>query len=579
MQYLFFVASAPTMAVISLAIAGYALRHRQVSGAFTLALYMLSAAGFLITNTLELLWPTERGTLFWAQLSYLFVVPFPLIWLSLCIQYAGKESWLSARYFRPLAVIPATTFILTITNSFHHLIWQTYTFYPVGDMLALHVSYGPWFWIHTFYAYVLLLGGFILILGAYLTVPRLYRRELQWGVIGVLIFATVNLIYVLRLIPGLQKDYTPLAFALSGAVFAAGIFRYHMPGLLPAARAALIEQMQEGVIVVDRMDRVVDINPAARRILAIGEESLGVSMGDVLPECPDVLHAPAEVRVVRCTTSGVSVLEVQASPLKDVQGRGTGWLVIVRDVTAQVRADEALQRSNRELQARNEELDAFGHTIAHDLKNPLGIILGFADLLEDASSNLTEAEKQRAIHNILQVAHKMGRIIEDMMLLAGLRRTDLQPAEPLDMEEILELALERLSTMIQASGAEIVRPSDWPIALGYAPWVEEVWMNYISNAIKYGGHPPRIELGATSQEGMVRFWIHDNGPGLTTEQQGRLFRPFERLGTQSATGHGLGLSIVRHLVERMGGTVGVESSGIPGEGSTFSFTLPAPLAT
>ncbi len=573
MQYLLFIAIAPTVAVVCLAIAGYALRHRQVPAASTLALYMLTVSVFLITNTLELLWPTERGTLFWAQSGYLFIASFPLIWLAFAFQYAGRESWLSPRYFRTLAVIPATTFILAITNSFHGLIWQTYTFHPVGNMLALRVSHGPWFWIHTFYAYLLLLGGGALVLHAYLVTPRLYRRELLWGVVGVFVFAIGNLIYIFRLIPGLQKDYTPLALALAGLIFSAGIFRYHMPGLVPAARVALVEQMQEGVIVADRQRRVIDINPAARRILRLYGEPAGMFLRLALPWCPEALLT-AEVRMTRCTMPERTVLEVQTSPLQNRRGQVTGWLVIVRDVTAQVRAEEVLQQSNRELQAWNEELDTFGHTVAHDLKNPLGIILGFAELLDGSSPNLTEADRQMAVRNIIRTAQRMDRIVEELMVLAGLRQMDKPPAQRLDMVAIVEVVLDRLGPAIRAAGAEIVLPSGWPTALGYTPWVEEVWMNYLSNAIKYGGSPPHIELGSTIQEGMVRFWIHDNGPGLTPQEQERLFQPFERLGAARATGHGLGLSIVRRLVERMGGTVGVESTGIPGEGCTFSFTLP-----
>jgi len=110
--------------------------------------------------------------------------------------------------------------------------------------------------------------------------------------------------------------------------------------------------------------------------------------------------------------------------------------------------------------------------------------------------------------------------------------------------------------------------------LGYAPWVEEVWMNYLSNAIKYGGAPPRIEIGATpGSDNWVRFWIKDNGKGLTAAQQARLFVPFTRLEQGAATGHGLGLAIVKRIVEGMNGVVEVESE--KGRGSVFSFSLPA----
>jgi signal transduction histidine kinase len=103
-----------------------------------------------------------------------------------------------------------------------------------------------------------------------------------------------------------------------------------------------------------------------------------------------------------------------------------------------------------------------------------------------------------------------------------------------------------------------------------------VWANYISNALKYGGKPPHIQLGADRQpDSMVRFWVRDNGAGLTLEEQERLFVPFQQLNKIHAEGHGLGLSIVRRIVERLGGKVNVESEGIPGQGSVFSFTLPA----
>ncbi|MEA3338766.1 MAG: ATP-binding protein, partial [Chloroflexota bacterium] len=96
----------------------------------------------------------------------------------------------------------------------------------------------------------------------------------------------------------------------------------------------------------------------------------------------------------------------------------------------------------------------------------------------------------------------------------------------------------------------------------------------ISNAIKYGDQPPRVELGATVQANdTLRFWVRDNGLGLTSEEQAQLFTPFTRLGLGRAKGHGLGLSIVRRIVEKLDGQVGIESK--VGQGSVFSFTLPA----
>jgi signal transduction histidine kinase len=103
--------------------------------------------------------------------------------------------------------------------------------------------------------------------------------------------------------------------------------------------------------------------------------------------------------------------------------------------------------------------------------------------------------------------------------------------------------------------------------------VEEIWFNYLTNALKYGGNPPVIRIGSATEGNGIKFWITDNGAGLSEAQQQELFKSFTRLENPKIQGHGLGLSIVKRIVEKLNGRVGVKSA--PGQGSTFSFTLPA----
>jgi signal transduction histidine kinase/ActR/RegA family two-component response regulator len=225
---------------------------------------------------------------------------------------------------------------------------------------------------------------------------------------------------------------------------------------------------------------------------------------------------------------------------------------------------EALRGHTAELQARNEELDAYAHTVAHDLKGPLGYMVGFAQVLEQDHTYLSGQELRHYLRTIAQSGHKMSNIIDELLLLAGLRKMKGVDMHPLDMVEIVAEAQGRLAGLM-----------------------EEVLVNYFSNAIKYGGEPPRVELGFDESASQrisadpqapplahlhIRFWVRDNGAGLTAEEQGRLFRSFERLDRMRAKGHGLGLSIVRRIVKKLGGQVGVESE--IGTGSTFWFTLP-----
>jgi signal transduction histidine kinase len=234
---------------------------------------------------------------------------------------------------------------------------------------------------------------------------------------------------------------------------------------------------------------------------------------------------------------------------------------------------EALRQHTTELQTRNEELDAFAHTAAHDLKGPLGYMVGFAQVLEQDYAAMPDEELRRYLHKIATGGRRMSNIIDSLLLLSSVRKAEEVELSALDMASIVKDALQRLDYMIEEHQAEVILPDVWPTALGYGPWVEEVWVNYLSNALKYGGQPPRVEFDATPQtDGIIRFWVRDNGPGLTPEEQARLFTPFTRLDQVRAKGHGLGLSIVRRIVEKLDGQVGIESQ--VGQGSTFSFTLP-----
>jgi signal transduction histidine kinase len=234
---------------------------------------------------------------------------------------------------------------------------------------------------------------------------------------------------------------------------------------------------------------------------------------------------------------------------------------------------EAQRQYTIRLQARNEDLDAFAHTVAHDLKNPLALVVGLAEVLREEHATLPDGERHRYLYKIARHGRSMSNIIDELLLLAGVRQMEVEMGS-LDMASIVAEAQERLAHVIEEQQAEIILPKTWPVALGYGPWVEEVWVNYLSNALKYGGRPPRVELGSTvGPDGMVCFWVRDNGPGLAPEAQARLFTPFTRFDQVRTTGYGLGLSIVRRIVEKLGGQVRGESK--VGRGSVFSFTLPA----
>jgi DNA-binding LacI/PurR family transcriptional regulator/signal transduction histidine kinase len=238
---------------------------------------------------------------------------------------------------------------------------------------------------------------------------------------------------------------------------------------------------------------------------------------------------------------------------------------------------QAVEAHARELEARNAELDAFAHTVAHDLKNPLSALILLSTMLQAQLKGTASQSAEDALQRISQTGYKLTAIIDELLLLSSVRKEEVQP-EPLDMAGIVTEAQKRLAGMVLEYQAEITGAAEWPTVLGHAPWIEEIWVNYISNAVKYGGRPsrgvpPRVELGFEEQvNSHVRFWVRDNGRGLTSQEQARLFAPFTRLHQVRVEGHGLGLSIVQRIAEKLGGEVGVESQ--VGRGSVFYFTLP-----
>ena len=182
---------------------------------------------------------------------------------------------------------------------------------------------------------------------------------------------------------------------------------------------------------------------------------------------------------------------------------------------ARQQTEAALRESNAELQTRNEELDAFARTVAHYLKNPLRVVMAYAELLVETYGTLPDKDVRQTFAAISRSGRRAANLINSLFLLASFRQQDVQ-AEPLDMAHIVDGVLLCLTDPIRDSGADIHLPdrASWPVALGYAPWIEEIWLNYLGNAITYGGPHPRIELGATRQPpGFIRFSVRGYGPG------------------------------------------------------------------
>jgi len=253
-------------------------------------------------------------------------------------------------------------------------------------------------------------------------------------------------------------------------------------------------------------------------------------------------------------------------------------LLLQQAIKSQANTSPLIEQYQTELKQCQTKLDTFVHTVANDLKQPLDTMLTLCTWLEKNCSPtgplLLHAESIQTLQKLRQRGNQSVHIMETLIFLSELFQDKPAKLVLFDMSDIVTTVIEkRIASMIQQYQAKIKLAEIWPSVPGVRFWLEEIWINYISNALKYGGKPPHLELGATPlPPDFVRFWVRDNGQGITSVEQNRLFQPFDLQQLQIKE-DGFGLPMVQHLVEKLGGSVGVEST--KGKGSLFYFILPA----
>ena len=506
-------------------------------------------------------------------LPYLGITGLVFFWSLFTISYSHHEHWLNKYTITLLSIMPITTYLMVLTGRSHHLFWQSYTLLEKNGLFYFDGKFGPWFWIWAVYAYLVILGGSVLVITAVFRSPRLYQGQAIMLILGGLIPLFSNFLFITGLNPLAPLDISPIALSVSGIFFTVGLLRFRLFTIVPIAHDLVFRSVNSGVIIIDLQGQVVDMNPAAEQILRRHRNDIvGQNIWLAFPDYADFIRRfqnTWEVKTEITLPPDERVYELQLMPLNNRAGKTAGRIVLLYDITERKQA-----MAEREGLIR--ELDAYAHMVAHDLKSPMTIITGHTQLMLEREDALSQ-RAYTSLEAITRTGQKMADIIDSLLLLASVRSMEGMEMGTLDTAVIIQNAWDRVA---ETDTAELILPEDWPAALGYVPWVEQVWVNYLSNAIKYGGQPPRVVVGAevisgkgSGREATVRFWVQDNGTGLTADEISLLFQQFTRLHQhRHVQGHGLGLSLVERIVEKLGGIVGVESE--PGVGSIFYFTLP-----
>ncbi len=553
-------------AILALTIAALVWRRRATPGSVPFVLLLLAAGTWSLFNALEKAVPGMPAQVLFARLEYPGIVSTGPLWLLFALAYARQAHLLNRRGLLLLFVIPVITVILVMTNDWHRLIWQDII--PASNALDARMiySHGPWFWVAAAYNYLCVLGGTGILLWAAVRASWVYRRQAWAVIIGVAIPWIANLAYLLGRNPFPGIDPTPIAFALTGVVYAWTIFRFQLFDLAPVARDALIERLTDAVLVLDTKNRIADLNPQACTLLGLDNDAVGqpieaaLSGWDALVVLCD--RSVDDVRVEFMYGGGAArrYFELETISLYDQVRRFNGRLLVLRDIS-----------ERRELeQAR----DSLMHTIIHDLRSPLTSINTALRMI--ALEEMASESQQRMIEIAQNSVNRMSMLVNSILDVSRM--------------ESGQMPLERGATCLAELVAEVIHlqapladmcqlrlidqvPDDLP-----AVWVDDgpisrVLQNLVDNAIKFtpAGGEIRVTARHHPESGQVHVAVIDNGPGIPPEMQERLFTKFVT-GDVLGRGTGLGLVFCRLAIEAHGGRIWVESES--GRGTTFTFSLP-----
>ncbi|MFP4661798.1 MAG: histidine kinase N-terminal 7TM domain-containing protein [Halanaerobiales bacterium] len=560
--------------LIFLAIYGY--RHRSVRGSKAFTASMVIGSLWALANALEMAGTDLWTKLFWANLQYIAYAFAPVAWLIMVLQFTDRADWVNKRNIILMSIVPLITFVLVWTDPLYGLVRYGFSLDNSGVFPVIAKKYGIWFWVHYIYSYLLNFATVIFLFRAILLKNTVYRKQAIHLITGFLLISFCNILYVSGFSPFEGFDVSPISFSIAGLIIAWGIFHFHLFDLVPVARETVIEKMGSGIIVIDKMKRLIDVNPQAESMLGLSNKVMGQQLGDIIPELykevKDLLESKVkrgliqtEISLVHSSESDVffsnkenrsiddinnkkgetnnreverynidneqnskiSYFELYISPLEDKQGEDSAWVLMINDITDLKMAREQINRQQQELAVMDER-----ERMARDLHDNLGQVLSFSTIqIQAVRSELSKSNYQTAdkylkrLSEIVKGAHKDIR-----EYVYNIRDTSCYK------KDLISLLLEEIEDFKEHSNIKVefeVQKDIKSNVLSNMGTEEKLQLIHISrealtNILKYAEADTvqitlKTDTGMEKETGVEYFRgeliIADNGKGIDTEIQ------------------------------------------------------------
>ena len=592
-------------------VAWLAWRRRNVYGAVPLVLLMVSVAAWALAYAFELSTPNFEVQFLMTRLEYIGVAGVPVFWWVFVLQYTRQDKWQSQ--LRPgllwlVVSVAALTQLAVWTNPWHHLMWTGFHQETVNGQVLFASSKGIAFWMIVVFAYLLLLSGtwqlFQTLRGASGGVSPLYRQQTIIMLVGSAAPWIANILFISGLSPFGVLDLTPFAFTITGLMISYGLFRYSLLEIVPVAREAVLDNIHDGVLVLDKDFRLLTANSASMHLLNFAPEQKAITgkhldefLPGVLPQMQSALAGQDRPRLEITQGSGANekFIEVLFSPFHDRLGRSIGWMAVLHDITDRKCYELEMEQARytaenaRELaEQANQAKSVFLAKMSRDLEAPLTQITSLSEALKETLAGSAPEKTLQQAEHINQAGHKIARTLGNILDISELetRQVTLDP-RPFKISELVAELEKKARPAVEKNGNKlrVLYPMGDPGEMvADRARLSQVLLNILDNAAKFtksGNILFTIQPEPEGSQARLQFEINDTGVGIRPQDIYLVFQPFRQTDGSHAHqpgGSGLGLAISKQLVEMMGGEILAQSS--PNAGSTFTVLLPAspPLA-
>ncbi|MFC7250157.1 histidine kinase N-terminal 7TM domain-containing protein [Halomicroarcula sp. GCM10025324] len=531
-----------------------AWRERPEPGSVPLVLLLAGQCWWSTTLFFRITSTSLSAKVFWVDVSWVGIGLIPVAWLYFALEYAGYDEYTTRKYLLALSVVPAITAILGLTSEFHHLLYVDTQLVAHGAVTSISRSPGIWFWVIAIYTYLLGLLGALPLLGLVTSEVSTFRGQSLALLVGIVAPWATNLLFLFGLLPTAGIDPTPVAFGVSGIAYLGALTRFQLFGANPTAirhaRDVVFRRMQQGALVLDSHDHIIDLNEQAAEALGLlPREALGRPVEYASPKLKTIGSSTRLGHNVYHPPNSNRAYDVSVSTVTDIHDRTIGRVITLHDISEHLRQQQRLEVLNR--------------IFRHNIRTSTQVILGNAEYLATNNSEEKSAKLQQQALEIEDISQK-ARTIIDVFEQGRKQRKSLRLDAILgEAVASAEDAYPSVDVHYESGSADVYVDSLF----------DTVLQNVVENAAAHNiGPEQRVWISVETDGDHATVSVADDGPGID-ENELRLIEE----GSETPLGHGsgFGLALIAWGTDIAGGSVAFDDNDPTGS----VVTVEAPILT